>query len=102
MGQIFECDWCAEGFRSESGMQWHVENAHLRVAGLLIPLNPKWAGVRLSIGELPGEHLVVLRGTTPLDASDEAAIAAVKIDFARFAPIIRAIERTVDNGPPTG
>ena len=92
MAQSFACGWCASSFKTEDGLQWHVES-HLREWGLVVYLDPKWGGLGISISELPGECLIVLPALSSPDMPEEELVAAIKADIARFGPIVRAVEQ---------
>ena len=95
MAQSFVCDWCGNSFKTEDGLQWHVE-AHQREWGLVIYLDREWGPVGTSVGGVPGKYVIVLPSLIKRDMSDEESLAAIKRDIARFGPIIRAIEQQED------
>lgn len=60
MVKAFVCDWCSERFRTESRLDWHVENVHFKEHDLLVSLDPEWIGVSRLIVEKPGRYLFVI------------------------------------------
>ena len=92
MSETLTCQWCGNSFKTEDGLQWHVE-AHQREAGLVIYLRPEWAAVGTSIGGVPGKYLIVLPSLVTDETAEEDVPATLKRDLDRFRPIIEVIKR---------
>ena len=92
MANRFECEVCSKTFRSESGLDWHTEQSHLRDEGLLVTLDVKWRGIPMYTVEKPGEFCIVIPAITRVGAQDPDTLeATMQQDINRTQEIIHAI-----------
>ena len=101
MSNRVECEWCDDTFRSQNGLDWHMENSHLQEFGLVINLDIEWRGVPMHITEKPGEYLLVLPAITKLGHQDPDTVEdTMHKDMLRSKEVLDVIKRVNEQLPP--
>ena len=93
MASNFECEWCSGKFRTEPSLEWHTEDMHLKEAGPLLTMDPKWQGVPTYTAGMAGEWYIVVPSRYLQHAQDLEELAdAYAKDGARDMTIVRALK----------
>lgn len=95
MAKKVVCEWCSETFRSEAGLEWHMQG-QLKIAGLLISLDPDWRGVPHYTVEKPGDFYIAVASiyTQHAREDEEEFWGAFAKDGERVAKMVRALDES--------
>ena len=101
MANRVECEWCDDTFRSQNGLDWHMERTHLQDFGLIVTLDIKWRGIPMLIQEKPGEYCLVLPAITKIGHQDPDTVdETMHQDMLRTKEVMEVIMRVNEQLPP--